>query len=276
VLDKDNKIKEVQLKQQSLVNKLLIGSIFVFTLLGFILFRNFSLKRNNDLLENKGKQAELQQQAAELKMQTLRAQMNPHFIFNSLNSINRFILENNKSDSSRYLNKFSKLIRMILQNSQSSFIPLKSELESLELYIEMEMMRFDNHFSYKIIIPPELNISMLKVPPLILQPYVENAVWHGLMHKEEKGELVIEVLQKGKDLFLKITDNGIGRKQAERIASKSATKYKSMGLLITADRIAMMQSANGNESAVIIHDLVDANGDAAGTEVQIKIPIKYD
>jgi tetratricopeptide (TPR) repeat protein len=276
LLDKDNKIKEVQLKQQSLVNKILIGSILVFTLLGLILFRNFSLKRNNDLLENKGKQAELQQQAAELKMQTLRTQMNPHFIFNCLNSINRFILENNKSDSSRYLNKFSKLIRMILQNSQSSFIPLKSELDSLELYIEMEMMRFDNHFNYKIIIPPELNISMLKVPPLILQPYVENAVWHGLMHKEEKGELVIEVLQKEKDLFLKITDNGIGRKQAERIASKSATKYKSMGLLLTADRIAMMQGANGNESAVIINDLVDAGGDAAGTEVQIKIPLKYD
>ena len=276
VLDKDNKIKEVQLKQQSLVNKILIGSIFVFALLGIILFRNFSLKRNNDLLENKGKQAELLQQAAELKMQTLRTQMNPHFIFNCLNSINRFILENNKSDSSRYLNKFSKLVRMILQNSQSSYISLKSELESLELYIEMEMMRFDNHFSYKIIIPPELSISMLKVPPLILQPYVENAVWHGLMHKEEKGELLIEVLQKEKDLFLKITDNGIGRKQAERIASKSATKYKSMGLLLTADRIAMMQSTNGNESAVIINDLVDADGDAAGTEVQIKIPVKYD
>jgi tetratricopeptide (TPR) repeat protein len=276
LLDKDNKIKEVQLKQQSLANKILIGSIFVFTLLGFILFRNFSLKKNNDLLENKGKQAELLQQAAELKMQTLRTQMNPHFIFNCLNSINRFILENNRSDSTRYLNKFSKLVRMILQNSQSSFISLKSELESLELYIEMEMMRFNNHFSYKIIIPPELSISMLKVPPLILQPYVENAVWHGLMHKEEKGELLIEVLQKEKDLLLKITDNGIGRKQAERIASKSATKYKSMGLLLTADRIAMMQGTNGNESAVIINDLVDADGEAAGTEVQIKIPVKYD
>jgi hypothetical protein len=276
LLDKDNKIKEVQLKQQSLANKILVGSILAFTLLGLILFRNFSLKRNNDLLENKRKQAELQQQAAELKMQALRTQMNPHFIFNCLNSINRFILENNRPDSSRYLNKFSKLIRMILQNSQSSFIPLKSELESLVLYIDMEMMRFDNHFTYKIIIPPELNMSMLKVPPLILQPYVENAVWHGLMHKEEKGELVIEVLQKEKDLFLKITDNGIGRKQAERIASKSATKHKSMGLLITADRIAMMQSANGNGSAVIINDLVDADGDAAGTEVQIKIPVKYD
>ena len=147
LLDKDNKIKEVQLKQQSLVNKILIGSIFVFAFLGLIIFRNFSLKRNNDLLQNKRKQAELHQQAAELKMQTLRTQMNPHFIFNSLNSINRFILENNKPDSSRYLTKFSRLIRMILQNSQSSFISLKSEMESLELYLDMEAMRFDNHFT---------------------------------------------------------------------------------------------------------------------------------
>ena len=202
--------------------------------------------------------------------------MNPHFIFNSLNSINSFILENNKPNSSRYLTKFSRLIRMILQNSQSSFISLKSELESLELYLEMETMRFDNHFSYKIMVPPELNISRLKVPPLIIQPYVENAVWHGLMHKEEKGELEIVVVQEGDWLYLKITDNGIGREQAARIASKSATKHKSMGLLITADRIAMMKNGNGSESAVFINDLVNADASAAGTEVQIKIPVNYD
>jgi tetratricopeptide (TPR) repeat protein len=276
LLDKDNKIKEVQLKQQSLVNKILIGSILVFVLLGFIIFRNFSLKRKNDMLQNKRKQAELQQQAAELKMQTLRTQMNPHFIFNSLNSINRFILENNRTNSSRYLTKFSRLIRMILQNSQSSFISLKSDLESLELYLEMETMRFDNHFTYKIIVSPELNISRLKVPPLIIQPYVENAVWHGLMNKEEKGELEIEVVQEGNCLYIKITDNGIGREEAARIASKSATKHKSMGLLITADRIAMIQSANGYDSAVMIKDLVHADGSAAGTAVQIKIPVTYD
>ena len=276
LLDKDNKIKQVQLKQQSLVNKLLIGSILFFILLGFIIFRNFSLKRNNDVLQNKKKQAELQQQAAESKMQTLRTQMNPHFIFNSLNSINRFILENNKPNSSRYLTKFSRLIRMILQNSQSSFISLKSELESLELYLDMEAMRFDNHFTYKIIVPPDLNTSRLKLPPLIIQPYVENAIWHGLMHKDEKGELEIEVAEEGQSLYIRITDNGIGREQAARIASKSATKHKSMGLLITADRIAMIQSANGNGSAVTIKDLVHADGSAAGTEVQIKIPVDYD
>jgi tetratricopeptide (TPR) repeat protein len=276
LLDKDNKIKEVQLKQKSLVNNILIGSILVFSFLGFIIFTNFSLKRNNDLLQNKRKQAELQQQAAELKMQTLRSQMNPHFIFNSLNSINRFILENNKPDSSRYLTKFSRLIRMILQNSQSSFISLKSELESLELYLDMEAMRFDNYFTYKIIVSPELNISRLKLPPLIIQPYVENAVWHGLMHKEEKGELEIEVTQKENCLLIKIRDNGIGREHAARIASKSATKHKSLGLLITADRITMIHNDNGNESAVNINDLVHADGSAAGTEVQIKIPVIYD
>ena len=267
LLDKDNKIKEVQLKQQSLVNKILIGSILVFAFLGLIIFRNFSLKRNNDLLQNKRKQAELQQQAAESKMQTLRTQMNPHFIFNSLNSINRFILENNKPDSSRYLTKFSRLIRMILQNSQSSFISLKSEMESLELYLDMEAMRFDNHFTHKIMVSPELNTSRLQLPPLIIQPYVENAVWHGLMHKEEKGELEIEVVQEANSLLIKITDNGIGRERAARIASKSATKHKSMGLLITADRIAMIQSVNENELAVIINDLVHADCSAAGTEV---------
>ena len=196
LLDKDDKIKEIQLKQQSLVNKILIGSIFFFTFLGFIIVVNISLKRKNEILRNKKKQAELQQQAAEFKMQTLRTQMNPHFIFNSLNSINRFILENNKPNSSRYLTKFSRLIRMILQNSQNSSISLKSELESLELYLEMETMRFDNHFTYKISVPAELNVSILKVPPLIIQPYVENAVWHGLMHKEEKGELEIDLCQK--------------------------------------------------------------------------------
>jgi hypothetical protein len=276
LLDKDNKIKEEQLNHQSLINRILVGSILIFTLLGFIIFRNIVLKRTNEILENKKTQAELQQQAAEFKMQTLRTQMNPHFIFNSLNSINSFILENNKPNSSRYLTKFSRLIRMILQNSQSSFISLESELNSLGLYLEMEAMRFDNHFSYKIIVPQDLNISMLKLPPLIIQPYVENAIWHGLMHKEEKGELEISLMQEGGYLFIKITDNGIGREQAASIASKSATRHKSMGLMITADRIAMMKKGNGTETAVVINDLVNADGSAGGTEVQIKIPVKYD
>jgi streptogramin lyase len=220
--------------------------------------------------------AELKQKATELEMQALRAQMNPHFIFNSLNSINRFILQNERLQASEYLTKFSKLVRMILQNSQASVISLESELEALGLYLEMEALRFNYHFNYKISVPKEMDVEELKVPPLIIQPYVENAIWHGLMHKEEKGQLDIEVSQEDDHLYFKVVDNGIGRKRAAELSSKSATKHKSMGLKITAHRIAMMQNSNGLESPVKINDLVNADGTAAGTEVVIKMPVLYD
>jgi sensor histidine kinase YesM len=227
-------------------------------------------------LENQITKAELKQQATELEMQALRAQMNPHFIFNSLNSINRFILQNNRTQASEYLTKFSKLVRMILQNSQTSLISLESELESLQLYLELEVLRFDDHFKFKLQVDNKLETDIIKVPPLIIQPYAENAIWHGLMHKEEKGQLDIEVSETNNHLFFKITDDGIGRKQSAALASKSATRHKSMGSKITAERIAMLQGSDSIESMVTINDLVSPEGNAAGTEVIIKIPVMYD
>ena len=250
----------------------LVGIIYLF--MRMRLQQKFRLQLERS--EKEKQMADLRQRTTEMEMQALRAQMNPHFIFNSLNSINRFILQNNKQQASEYLTKFSKLVRMILQNSQASLISLESELESLGLYLEMEALRFNYHFEYKISVPKDLDIEVLKIPPLILQPYVENAIWHGLMHKEEKGQLDIEVSEQGDCLFFRISDNGIGRKQAEALSSKSATKHKSMGLKITANRIAMIQHTGGDDSFVMINDLVDANGEAAGTEVIIKIPVKYD
>ena len=220
--------------------------------------------------------AELQQQKIEMEMQALRAQMNPHFIFNSLNSINRFILQNNRAQASEYLTKFSKLVRMILQNSQASLISLEAELESLGLYLEMEALRFNYHFDYNITTSIDLDVEVLQVPPLILQPYVENAIWHGLMHKEEKGQLNIDVRDEDDHLYFRITDNGIGRRKAAELASKSATKHKSMGLRITKDRIAMLEKNSGGESPVKIVDLENEDGSAAGTEVIIKMPVIYE
>lgn len=220
--------------------------------------------------------AELKQKAGELEMQALRAQMNPHFVFNSLNAINRFILENNKTQASAYLTKFSRLVRMILQNSQSTLITLESELDSLKLYLELEALRFEGRFEYRVTVPKDLDIEMLKVPPLIIQPYAENAIWHGLMHKEEKGNLEIDITQQQDHLVFRIKDDGIGRKQSAAMTSKSATKHKSMGLKITADRIAMLQRSASKDSPVVINDLENADGTAAGTEVIIKIPIMYD
>ena len=226
-------------------------------------------------LESEQTKSELQHQAIELEMQALRAQMNPHFIFNSLNSINSFILENERAQASAYLTKFSKLVRLILQNSQSSLIPLDSELEALVLYLNLESLRFNYHFDYKILVPDDLNISDLKVPPLILQPYVENGIWHGLMHKEEKGQLDVNVFKEDEWLYFKITDNGIGREKAAALASKSAVKHRSMGLRITANRIAVLQNTEAPESSVTFKDLINADGSAAGTEVIIKMPVIY-
>jgi LytS/YehU family sensor histidine kinase len=216
--------------------------------------------------------------------------MNPHFIFNSLNSINMFILENNKLQASEYLSKFSRLVRLILQNSAEAFIPLDKELEALALYLELESLRFEQKFEYKISVSDEVDTTMIKVPPLIIQPYAENAIWHGLMHqpdrsqrtpleqggKKEKGHLEIELYLNEKTLFCKVTDDGVGRKRAEELKSKSSLTYKSMGMQITASRIEMMRSSKVSESLLTINDLVSPDGRPAGTEVIIKMPVNYD
>jgi len=220
--------------------------------------------------------ADMRQKTTELEMQALRAQMNPHFIFNSLNSINRFILQNNRTQASEFLTKFSKLVRLILQNSRAPLITLESELESLRLYIELEALRFDYHFNYKITIPESLDIFSLKVPPLIVQPYVENAIWHGLMHKDERGNLEIEVSEENELLILRIADDGVGRKYASALKRRFPSDHKSMGLQITADRIERLRPASMNIPAIQIRDLIGADGSPAGTEIILTIPVIYD
>ncbi len=246
----------------------LIGGSLVVLLIGFILYRSNKMRMRHEIVSQ-------QHKASELEMQALRAQMNPHFIFNSLNSINMFILENNKLQASEYLSKFSRLVRLILQNSQEVFIPLERELEALQLYLELESLRFEHRFEYKISVDDEVDTTMLKVPPLIIQPYAENAIWHGLMHKKEKGHLEIELYLEKEILFCKITDDGIGRKEAAELKRKSLSTHKSMGIKITEGRIAIMQKMNGKDESVEIKDLVYADGSAAGTEVVLKIPIMW-
>ena len=195
-----------------------IGAVLLIAGIFYSILRWRIRQKFNHQLERseKDKQlAELSQKTGELEMQALRAQMNPHFIFNSLNAINRFILQNNKTQASEYLTKFSRLVRMILQNSQSTLITLESELESLKLYLELEALRFDHHFEYKLTVPRDIGYrSALKVPPLIIQPYAENAIWHGLMHKDEKGHLDIDIRQESDHLIMTIKDDGIGRKKS--------------------------------------------------------------
>lgn len=279
-----------QLENESNFRKVIFAGVVVMGLFGFIVFRNVSLKQKNEAnrreiieqelnvqrLESERTKSELQQKASELEMQALRAQMNPHFVFNSLSSINRFILQNNRNQASEYLTKFSKLIRLILQNSQASLIPLESELESLGLYLELEAVRFEHHFTYKIVVDNQLDVTALKVPPLVIQPYAENAIWHGLMHKEDKGTLTIELFEETEMLCCKITDDGIGRKMAQQKKSKSANSHKSMGMRITAERISLLQRQTNLMTSITINDLVLPDGNAGGTEVFLKLPLQYD
>jgi ligand-binding sensor domain-containing protein/putative methionine-R-sulfoxide reductase with GAF domain len=214
-----------------------------------------------------------QQKMAEVKMQALRAQMNPHFIFNCLNSINRYIVKSDQATASLYLTRFAKLIRLILDNSNSKNVILSNELEALKLYIEMEALRFDKKFHHEIIVDDEVSLDGIEVPPLIIQPYVENAIWHGLLHKEGDGSLRIHISMAGENLLqCEIEDNGVGRDKARELKSKSATSRKSLGMKLTEDRIALLNQHAEMNASIDIIDLKES-GESVGTRVILKIPV---
>ncbi len=218
------------------------------------------------------KEASLKQKITETEMQALRAQMNPHFIFNSLNSIENFMMQNEKRLASDYLNKFSRLIRSILDSSRNELVPVAKDLEALQLYLELEQLRFNNKFSYTIQIDPTLNDNDYRVPTLLIQPYVENAIVHGIAHSKQKDlEISIDVKAMGEKIRYIVEDNGVGREEAKRINEKNKPNHKSVGLEITANRIAHVNAQSSIENAVVFTDLYDPSGQANGTRVQITI-----
>ncbi|MBC7848786.1 MAG: histidine kinase [Chitinophagaceae bacterium] len=278
LLQKDQLIKQQQLTYQqqklngeSLIRNILIGSLVVITVMGFFIFRSVSLKRKNEILQSERKHSQLKQQASELEMLALRAQMNPHFIFNCLSSINRYILINNTEAASSYLTKFSRLIRMALQHSEKSMISLEKELEMLGHYLDLERLRFKSAFDYSITFKNTIDTSAIFVPPLILQPFAENAIWHGLMHKKGPGHLDIALNLEEKILTCIISDNGIGRSEAALMKSKSAEKAKSMGIQITVERLALLNETTDQKAFFDIEDIVDERGGVTGTKVLLKI-----
>ncbi len=219
-------------------------------------------------------QSAFEQKIAETEMTALRAQMNPHFIFNCLNSIKLYTLENDSVTASEYLTIFSQLIRLVLENSHSEKVTLKKELETLRLYILLEAMRFKNKIQYQIDVADSIDQEYIEIPPLLLQPYVENAIWHGLMHKKKGGSIVIDVTQPSEHLLrIEITDDGVGRALAAEYKSKSAMRQKSFGLQITADRIHIINQLYQIQADVKINDLKDVFNNATGTKVIIQIPV---
>ena len=278
-------LQQQKIKSESLIRYILIATTVAFVLIGVFVFRNINLNRKNEKqhlehalelqqLESKKNTIEFQQQTTELEMQALRAQMNPHFIFNCLSSINRFILINKIDEASDYLTKFSRLIRMALHNSGKPLITLEAELDALRLYLDLERLRFKNAFDYNITFVNAIDISTVYIPPLLIQPFAENAIWHGLMHKKGVGRLDIRLCAADKTLTCVIIDNGIGRNMAASLNSLSAEKNKSMGVEITAGRLALLNKTK-NESAVFdIEDLMDDSGGGCGTKVILTMPYR--
>jgi len=205
-----------------------------------------------------------------LELQSLRAQMNPHFIFNALNSVNEFIATQDEKQANKYLTQFSKLMRKVLELNKKDLIPLSEELELTELYLQLEHSRFLDKFDYTYNIAPVLKQADISVPPLLLQPYIENAIWHGLRYKEEKGRLEVMAEQEDKEVKITIRDNGIGRKKSIELKTTNQKLHKSTGMRNTASRMAIIQELYDKNFSITIDEAYPKASDV-GTQIVIKL-----
>ena len=267
----DTHNKEVELLSLRLRNqKLLIyGStgLFVLSLAVFILL--LSRARIN----NKRRISEMNRKIAEVTQANLRQQMNPHFIFNTLNSIQYYMYQHDKLATNNYLTKFSSLMRKVLENSQHTSVPVRDELDALKLYLDLEIIRFKDKFRYEIIVDEEIDTLLYKIPTMLIQPYVENSICHGLIPAENKGYIKIDLNLKDDYISCTIEDTGIGRDAAMEKKRKSETNHNSLGTQIVTSRLDLVNALYGTSLKTIYTDLKNEAGESEGTRVEIQIPI---
>ncbi len=246
-----------------------IIALFVISIIWFVIYSRIRRIRKKHRIEKRV--LKIEKQLFEIQQKALRLQMNPHFIFNSLNSIQSFILTKDIDLAVNYLSKFSQLMRLILNNSSESIIPLADEIKAVVHYLEIEKLRFDNKFDYTITIHPKIDEEFVGVPPMILQPYVENSIIHGLVHKESHGNISIEILLKGSGLLCVITDDGIGRDKAMELKKENGLHAASRGMLITKERLDILNKNSNEKFSVRVTDLKLSDGQAGGTKVELTI-----
>jgi hypothetical protein len=213
----------------------------------------------------------------QLKLESLRGQMNPHFLFNSLNSINYFISENNKIDANRYITDFSRLMRAFLTNSANEYIPLEKEIEAMEDYLRLEHLRFSDKFDYSVIIDPQLDVFDFEIAPTIVQPFVENAIWHGVRSLDNRKGIVIVrySMTNPADNFIKciVEDDGVGRKLSVLRKTEEQRKRRSRGISIIKERLEIINSIKRSNFKIIIEDLFP-DQEETGTRVTIEVPLR--
>lgn len=242
------------------------GLLFLIIAISIVINKNVQSKK-------KRTESELKQRIMEMQMQSLHAQMNPHFIFNCLNSIENFIMKNDKKAASEYLNKFSELIRIMLDSSRGELSSFSKNMEGIKLYVDLEQLRFDHKFCFRTNLDPQLLNGDFKVPHMLIQPYIENAILHGLSQSEgENLELYLSADLKDDYITYIIEDNGIGRERSAKYKIQNKPYHKSVGIELTRERINIFnQQQRAEGGGVVITDLYDENNNTEGTRVQIKI-----
>lgn len=255
IRDRELLLKEAEVQQQKLLNYGLLFIIGVVCVAGFFVYRNAKERRLANQL---------------LTLKSLRSQMNPHFIFNALNSVNHFISMSDERAANKFLAEFSRLMRLVLENSQKDFVPLSSEIEIVELYIKLEHYRFRDKFEYSFECDEEINADSVEIPPMLIQPYIENAVWHGLRYKEDYGKLTVKIDQRNEFIEVLVEDNGIGREKSQALKTKHQRSSKSTGLSNTSSRLAILNTVYGTNFSVELNDLDPESRN--GTQVRLIIP----
>ena len=263
------KLKSTQkiLQLKNLFFYLVLGIVLIFSIL--FLFWN---KHKQKIKSDKEKQS-YQLEILESKLTAFRAQMNPHFLFNSINAVNHYILNNDKHQASIYLSKYSKLMRQVLENSNKQLVTLKEEIDTIKNYIELEQLRYNHNFSFEIKNERNLNEEDIMLPPLILQPFIENSITHGFFHKKEKGKIDIFYSIEKNMLKIVIDDNGIGREKSKSVKNNHVDSHKSMGLDITSSRLDFANKIENNHvKSVTYIDKKDSENNALGTQVILLLP----
>jgi hypothetical protein len=245
--------------------------------LGFIAY-SFMKFRLSELRKEAEFKTAKERMEKELQMSTLtsiKSQMNPHFVFNALNTVQSFIFTNDKDNAIDYLNQFSDLTRMILDMSNREMIPLSEEIKALKLYLNLESKRFEDNFNYKFIVNENVNPELIQIPSMLIQPYVENAIKHGLLHKQSERKLRVEFLKENTTLVVFIDDNGIGRKKSQEIKASKPNAHKSFATEANKKRLQLLNQGRQNTIDIEYLDKTDGLGKPDGTMVILAIPINF-
>jgi len=268
--EKEIEIKNLKIDKQQARFYYIISGVFVLLVLVYLLFNRYTLKQ-------KQVRTELEKKNIDIEQRLLRTQMNPHFIFNSLNSINSFISDNKADDAQSFLAKFARLMRYILDNSRKTFVPIEDEVNTLELNMELERLRFDNKFDFSVELDENIDTEYTFIPPMLIQPFIENAILHGLSNKAGKGQLSITFKQNGELMHCTIEDNGVGRQNAQEFKTKSGKGlHKSLGMQVTRERLEILNERTKEEVTFSIIDLSDDMGNPTGTKVELHIPYEVE